>query len=143
MKNHRSEATKKLSIFIVMKIMVCLCDDFGFQWNRYEHEVELIKGKMSIDGKTFHAVEYCEDFDIERWADYGYNTYFTTEAEGQLYKHDIVYCRANWFLRMRFRWMFKRYWIQKEENLKWTLAAIGGTIVFVTTALIALGIMHN
>ncbi len=117
-----------------MKIMVCLCDDFGDLWNRHEHEVELIKGKMSMDGKMFHEVEYCEDFDIERWADYGYNTYFTTESDGKLYQHNIVYCRASKFLKMRFRWMFKRYWIQKDGNLKFVIQLIGSFLGGAVTA---------
>lgn len=125
-----------------MKIKVCICET-ETDWKRELIEVELIKGEISIDSIVFEKVSYVNKFDVKRWADRGFDAYFKTEEKGALYEYDVFYIHTNLWLRFRFNWMFKRYWIQKGDNWKTVMYAIAGAIVFIVSTLISLGIIHK
>ncbi len=109
-----------------MKIDVWLCaQPDGFDWRTSCEKAHIRKKKLSIsDSKYYPVVEFNSDFDIPIFTEKRFNVFFKAEDGHGHDEFGMYYANVNLLNKFRLKWIFKKYWIQNNDNFKWIAGLI-------------------
>jgi hypothetical protein len=113
-----------------MKIDVWLCEKTtGYDWCSAPEKAIIRKRKLSIDGKFYGIVKFDSAFDVSTNTEGRFNVLFEAEESEKVDEWGFYYANVSSWQKIRLNIMFNRYWIQKNENFKWLIGLLGGSLI--------------